>query len=138
MKSKKNSLKAHGLAEINLTSLVDVCLTLVIIFMVSYPMVMQSGINISTPSMQKTQHQLDETELKAEINLREDNIVELNGKKIEQAFFTDSLTYLLNASKNKLVLISAEQNVLHDQVVALLDEAKLCGAKQISIVRKKQ
>jgi biopolymer transport protein ExbD len=137
MKSKKKSAKQVGLSEINLTSLVDVCLTLVIIFMVSYPMVMQSGINVSTPSLQKTPAQTEETELKAEIYLRENSTIELNGKVIDPVFFSDSLKVLLAASKNKLVLISADQNVLHDQVVAVLDEAKICGAKQLSIVRKK-
>ncbi|NIW80149.1 MAG: hypothetical protein GWN16_12125, partial [Calditrichae bacterium] len=67
----------------NLTSLVDVSLTLVIIFMVSYPLVMQSGINVSSPSMEKAKTQLEETELKAEIVLKEDYSIQLNGKKIE-------------------------------------------------------
>jgi biopolymer transport protein ExbD len=42
------------------------------------------------------------------------------------------------ASKNKMVVISAEENVLHDHVVAILDEAKQCGAQQLSIVKKKK
>jgi biopolymer transport protein ExbD len=138
MKRKPYSTETKPMTEINLTSLVDVCLTLVIIFMVSYPLVMQSGINISTPSMQKARTQLEETELKAEITLKEDYTIQLNGKPIEPDYLSDSLKVLMAASKNKMVVISAEENVLHDHVVAILDEAKQCGAEQLSIVKKKK
>jgi biopolymer transport protein ExbD len=137
MKRKSYATDDKAVTEINLTSLVDVCLTLVIIFMVSYPLIMQSGINISTPSMQKARTQLDETELKAEILLKDDYSIELNGKVIEPDYLGESLKTLMAASENKLVVISAEENVLHDHVVAILDEAKQCGAEQLSIVKRK-
>ncbi len=124
MKRKSYIKETKTLSEINLTSLVDVCLTLVIIFMVSYPLIMQSGINISTPSVEKAKSQLEETELKAEITLKNDYSIELNGKKIEPDYLSDSLKTLMEASINKMVVISAEENVLHDHVVAILDEAK--------------
>jgi biopolymer transport protein ExbD len=44
----------------------------------------------------------------------------------------------MKASKKKLVIVSAEANVLHDHVVAILDEAKQCGAEQLSIIKKKK
>jgi biopolymer transport protein ExbD len=138
MKRKSYIKETKGLTEINLTSLVDVCLTLVIIFMVSYPLVMQSGINISSPSIKKARTQLEETELKAEIVLKDDYSIQLNGKPIEPDYLEESLKKLMTASKNKMVVISAEENVLHDHVVAILDEAKQCGAEKLSIVKRKK
>ena len=138
MNDRKNGKKGRAVTDVNLTSMVDVCLTLVIIFMVSYPLVMQSGINISTPSMKKAKTMTEETELKAEINLKEDYSIELNGEVIDPILLSDSLRSLMSASKNKLVVVSAEANVLHDHVVAILDEAKQCGAEQLSIIKKKQ
>ena len=138
MNSRTSSNTKKAVTDINLTSMVDVCLTLVIIFMVSYPLVMQSGINVSTPSMKKAKTVTEETELKAEINLKEDYTIELNGKVIAPEFLSDSLRYIMNASKKKLVVVSAEENVLHDHVVAILDEAKQCGAEQLSIIKKKK
>lgn len=138
MKRKSYIKENKAVTDINLTSLVDVCLTLVIIFMVSYPLVMQSGIKVSSPSMKKARTQLEETELKAEITLKEDYSIQLNGNTIEPDYLADSLKALMAASKNKLVVISAEENVLHDHVVAILDEAKQCGAEQLSIVKRKK
>ncbi len=138
MNDRNKGKKGRAVTDVNLTSMVDVCLTLVIIFMVSYPLVMQSGINVSTPSMKKARTMTEETELKAEINLKEDYSIELNGQVIDPVLLSDSLRSLMNASKNKLVVESAEANVLHDHVVAILDEAKQCGAEQLSIIKKKQ
>lgn len=138
MNSRSNSNTKKAVTDINLTSMVDVCLTLVIIFMVSYPLVMQSGINVSTPSMKKAKTVTEETELKAEINLKEDYTIELNGNIIAPEILSDSLRSLMDASKKKLVVVSAEENVLHDHVVAILDEAKQCGAEQLSIIKKKK
>jgi len=138
MNDRKNGKKGRAVTDVNLTSMVDVCLTLVIIFMVSYPLVMQSGIKVSAPSMKKAKTISEETELKAEINLNEDYTIELNGDLIAPELLTDSLKSLMAASKNKLVVVSAEENVLHDHVVAILDEAKHCGAEQLSIIKKKK
>jgi len=137
MNMNNNQKNNRGLTEINLTSLVDVCLTLVIIFMVSYPLVMQSGINISTPSLEQATTIVEATELKAEVFLKEDEQVELNGILIESNVLADSLQSLISSSKDKIVLISAEENVVHDRVVAVLDMAKQCGAEQLSIVKQK-
>ena len=125
------------MSEINLTSLVDVCLTLVIIFMVTSPFVMQSGIKVSTPSLEKTKSKEKQTELKAEIHLKSQGEIQLNGKVVPFEVFSDSLRNLLEASKDKLVLISADGDVMHDDVIAVMDEAKQCGAKTLSLVRRK-
>lgn len=129
--------KKSGMSEINLTSLVDVCLTLVIIFMVTSPLVMQSGIKISTPSIGKASTQKNETEMLANIHLKPDGFVQFNGREIEDANFADSLRIFLAASKEKLVVISAEGEVLHDRVIAVMDEAKQCGARKLSLIRRK-
>ncbi len=137
MKSDDRTGKSRGLHEINLTSLVDVALTLVIIFMVSFPMVMQSGIMVSSPPLKKAKTDTEKTELKAEIYLKADNTIELNGKKIESQFFSDSLKTLLASSTNKLAVVSADKNVIHDRVIEVLDVAKQSGAQKLSIVRRK-
>ena len=138
MKMNEQVKKSWGNTDINLTSLVDVCLTLVIIFMVSYPLVMQSGITVSTPSLQKAQTTMEVTELKAEINIRDDDTIELNGEDVDPAILPDTLRAMMQASKEKMVLVSADDDVLHDRVVAVLDLAKQSGAKQLSIIKTKK
>lgn len=135
MKANAQNQK-RGLTEINLTSLVDVCLTLVIIFMVASPFVLQSGIRVSTPSLEQAKHDDEATDLKAEIYLKSDGSLLLNGSSMHVAAFGDSLRNLLAASHSKQVLISAEGEVFYDQIIAIMDEARQCGALSLSIVRR--
>ena len=132
-----SSSRNKGLHQINLTSLVDVALTLVIIFMVSLPFAMQSGIMVSSPSLQKANTLMDRNDLRAEIHLKADNTIELNGVTIAPGSFSDSLRTLLASSSNRQAVISADKNVVHDRVIAILDEAKQSGAEKLSIVRRK-
>ncbi|TMR65889.1 ExbD/TolR family protein, partial [Streptococcus pseudopneumoniae] len=128
-----SSSRNKGLHQINLTSLVDVALTLVIIFMVSFPFVMQSGIMVSSPSLKKANTSKEISDIKAEIHLKADSTIELNGKSIAPGLFSDSLRTLFASSSNKLAVISADKNVVHDRVIAILDEAKQSGAEKLSI-----
>jgi biopolymer transport protein ExbD len=132
-----NKNENRGVNEINLTSLVDVCLTLVIIFMAASPFVMQSGIKVSTPAVQKAESADKVSDVKASVYLQNDSLVVLNGYPLSVENFSDSLRVLLASSKSKQVVISADEEVHHDQVITVMDHAKQCGAKSLSIVKAK-
>ncbi len=137
MKSKFNKIDS-GLNEINLTSLIDVALVLVVIFMVMTPMIMQSSITVSTPAVgQAAAGSAEQTELRAEVYLKQDGEILINSVPVAPPVLTDSLRYLLSKSKKKLVVISADEQVLHERVVATLDAARQAGAKDLSIVKRR-
>jgi biopolymer transport protein ExbD len=137
MKSKFSKTDS-GLHEINLTSLIDVALVLVVIFMVMTPMIMQSSIMVSTPQVgQAAAGSAEQTELRAEVYLKEDGEILINSVPVAPLALTDSLRYLLSKSKKKLVVISADEQVIHDRVVATLDAARQAGAKDLSIVKRR-
>ncbi|MDZ7343354.1 MAG: biopolymer transporter ExbD [candidate division KSB1 bacterium] len=126
-----------GLTEINLTSLIDVALVLVVIFMVMTPMILQSNITISTPKINNAAAGSQQTELRAELYLKQGGEVLINGVPIVPTVVTDSLRLLLSKSKKKLVVVSADELVVHDRVVAVLDAAKQAGAQELSIVKRR-
>ncbi|MGH7454251.1 MAG: ExbD/TolR family protein [bacterium] len=136
MKSKFQDTDT-GLTEINLTSLIDVSLVLVVIFMVMTPMILQSTITVSTPNVGNAAAGALQTELRAEVYLQQSGEVLINGVVIAPARLTDSLRVLLAMTKNKLVVISADEQVIHDRVVAALDVARQAGAKELSIVKRR-
>jgi biopolymer transport protein ExbD len=136
MKSKFQDTDT-GLTEINLTSLIDVSLVLVVIFMVMTPMILQSTITVSTPNVGNAAAGAPQTELRAEVYLQQSGEVLINGVAIAPATLTDSLRVLLAMTKNKLVVISADEQVIHDRVVAALDAARQAGAKELSIVKRR-
>jgi biopolymer transport protein ExbD len=136
MKSKFQDTDT-GLTEINLTSLIDVSLVLVVIFMVMTPMILQSTITVSTPNVGNAAAGAQQTELRAEVYLQQSGEVLVNGVAITPARLPDSLRVLLAMTKKKLVVISADEQVIHDRVVAALDAARQAGAKELSIVKRR-
>ncbi len=136
MKSKFQDTDT-GLTEINLTSLIDVSLVLVVIFMVMTPMILQSTITVSTPNVGNAAAGAQQTELRAEVYIKQSGEVIINGVTIAPAALTDSLRVLLAMTKNKLVVISADEQVMHDRVVGALDAARQAGAKELSIVKRR-
>jgi biopolymer transport protein ExbD len=137
MKSKFQDSDA-GLTEINLTSLIDVSLVLVVIFMVMTPMILQSTITVSTPSVGNAAGGEKQTELRAEVYLKNTGETLINGVPLASKAVTDSLRMLLDRSQKKLVVISADAEVIHDRVVATLDAARQAGAKELSIVKRRR
>lgn len=126
-----------GLTEINLTSLIDVALVLVVIFMVMTPMIMQSQIMVSAPKVGSASGGEKQVNVRTEIHLTKAGAILLNDEPVAPQAFHESLRRQLSQSKNKLVVVSADEQVVHDRVVALLDAARQAGAKELSIVKRK-
>jgi len=137
MKSKFQDSET-GLTEINLTSLIDVSLVLVVIFMVMTPMILQSTITVSTPNVNNAAAGEKQTELRAEVYLKSSGETLINGVAIAPKVMPDSLRALLQKTQKKLVVVSADEEVIHDRVVATLDAARQAGAKELSIVKRRR
>lgn len=125
------------ITDINVTPLVDVCLVLVIIFLVTAPAIYQSGITVSTPKLKEAAPGHDPTELKVNIFLAADGRIFLNETEISSSDLPQKVEELLKRSPNKLVIVSAEDNVIHDRVVQVLDMAKQKGALRLSVLKRK-
>ncbi|MDI6782064.1 MAG: biopolymer transporter ExbD [bacterium] len=121
--------------EPNLTPLIDVCLVLVIIFMVTAPMVMQAGIKIleSQAGASAGKHAAEEN---IEIVLTEDDKVMLNGQEVLWQNFPISIRQEIFKSRDKLVFITADDKNRVGRVVEILDISKQQGAKKVAIISK--
>lgn len=137
MKSKFQDTET-GLTEINLTSLIDVSLVLVLIFMVMTPMVLQSTITVLAPNVSNAAGGEKQTELRAEVYLKNTGEILINGVPVAGTAVTDSLRVLLTKAQKKLAVVSADEDVRHEVVVAALDAARQAGAKELSIVKRRR
>jgi biopolymer transport protein ExbD len=113
-------------------------LVLVVIFMVMTPMILQSTITVSTPNVNNAAAGAPQTELRAEIYLKSNGEILINSVPVEPAAITDSLRVLLGKTSKKLAVVSADDEVIHDRVVSVLDAARQAGAKDLSIVKRRQ
>jgi biopolymer transport protein TolR len=123
------------IVTINLTPLVDVSLVLVVIFMATAPMFMQSGIIVT--SGEKKAEVAAPAAPKPEENILirlEGETVFLNQREVPLAELQPLLQSLLAASETKRVIINPGREVLHGRVVTVMDLSKQAGADAIVIL----
>src|SRR5438477_10845755 len=120
------------LAEINMIPFIDIVLVLLIIFMVTAP-VIQSGIEVNVPETQIVR-ELAEEKLVVSINSKQEvylqsDLVNINelGNKIREK--------LLDPTRQS-VYLQADQTVPFQTFATVLDELKLAGIENVSIVTR--
>lgn len=124
----------EAISEINVTPLVDVCLVLVIIFMVTAPMTMQAGIIVGSSKVNAAEGKVSQNESVA-LRLTKEHIY-LNDKGVTMESLPALLTAKLKVNKKKVVTITSDDDVIHGKMVEVLDIAKQSGAEGLSIMRQ--
>jgi biopolymer transport protein ExbD len=118
-------------AGINITPLVDVCLVLVIIFMVTAPLMSDPIIKVTLP---KAHTKEGEERDKITITLASDGELALDAKKYKDfAEMDDDLKVKLALSESKLVILRADEEALHGPLTDLMAKAKEAGALSLTI-----
>jgi biopolymer transport protein ExbD len=117
------------LSEINVTSLVDVTLVLLIIFMITSPL-MQLGIEVNLPKASAKPIEKRET---LTITVRKDGALSIAGELVPLAALGQSLERA-RARGAKGVLIRADQQVPYGAVVKVLDAARKHGIVEVGLV----
>ncbi len=124
------------ITDINITPLVDVCLVLVIIFMVTAPMFSEPAIKVELPAAHTRE---GEEADKITITLSKDGEY-----AIDQAKFTDPkamqdvLRGLLLEKDSKMVILRADKDALHGQLTDLMARAKDAGAVSLTIATEQK
>ncbi len=131
----KLSLRQRAEPEVNLTSLIDVVLLLLVFFMVSTSFVKQSQITIRLPEAESTAI-VEEVPLQIDILITESGTYLVNGRELinNRAETIRNALQKTSGNNNTLPLtISADANAKHQDVVTAMDVAGRLGFKQISI-----
>ena len=127
--------RAKAQPEVNLTSLIDVVLLLLVFFMVSTSFVKQSQITIRLPEAESAT-QVQEPPERIDIMITESGTFLINGRELinnRPATIRNALQKI-SAGNNQLPLtISADANARHQFVVSAMDVAGRLGFVTINI-----
>lgn len=120
-----------GISGINVTPLVDVCLVLVIIFMVTAPMMSDPVIKVTLP---KAHSREGKENNKITITLGKDGNLALDFKEFASFGAMEAeLKDKLAVSESKDVILRADQDALHGPLTDLMARAKEAGAQSLTI-----
>ena len=129
------NLRPRAQVEVNLTSLIDVVLLLLIFFMVSTSFVKQSQITISLPQADSSTI-VQEAPEQIDIMISETGMYMVNGRELINSHpetIRNALQKTSGGNNNMPMTISADANAKHQHVVTAMDVAGRLGFTQISI-----
>ncbi len=135
MKRRRHEVRHDQLI---LTSLVDIALSLVIGFMVAMPLFFETGIFVSAPGAARAGAAEDGSDIKANVHLTDANTILLNESAVTFDQLRELLPRLLERSVERRVIVSTDENVRYERVMAVLDLAKQSGAADLALLRKRR
>lgn len=121
--------------EVNMTSLIDVVLLLLIFFMVSTSFVKQSQITIRLPAADSTAV-VEEVPEHLEIMITEQGTYLINGRELINSrpeTIRNALQKLSGGNTRLPLTISADANARHQHVITAMDVAGKLGFVKINI-----
>lgn len=122
------------MANIDILPMACVGLILVLAMMVLAPMIMthtQTPVDVPRAHTSETK-----TEENLTITYTEDNRLLVNDAEILPEQLTDAIYQELEKDPYQLVVIRADKNVFHRDVLEILAKVKKCGAKRIACATK--
>jgi len=131
----KLTARAKEEPEVNMTSLIDVVLLLLIFFMVSTSFVKQSQISISLPQADSSAI-VDEVPQQLDIMITEQGTFLVNGRELvnnRPETIRNALQKVSGGNTQLPLTISADANARHQYVVTAMDVAGKLGFVKISI-----
>jgi biopolymer transport protein ExbD len=117
-------------SEINITPFTDVVLVLLVIFMITTPLLVQTGIQVKLPKV--AQAETDESE-NITVMINSSGEIFLNGKKTDPENLKSNLTAQLANKPDQTVIVKADKEAKYDFVVNVIDIAKQSGAKKFAL-----
>ena len=124
--------KQKLIAEINITPFTDVILVLLIIFMITTPLIMQSSIKVNTPKAVNAKP-LKAAKSQVTISINEENLVYLDDKLVTKKELREKITQLHNDNPDLEVILFSDKMVRFKDIVSVLDSVNDLGIRNLNI-----
>ena len=135
MPRRRSSGRDMGVsAEINVTSLVDVCLTLLVIFMITAPM-LQGGVEVSVPRAQTQSVPSNEGVI---VTVDRQGAVYIGQQQVSWSEFERAFPNAVRAAGAKNVYLRADQGVPYGRVVQVLGAMKAADVATVGLIAEEE
>jgi biopolymer transport protein TolR len=123
-------------SDINVTPLVDVCLVLLIIFMVVTPM-LQKGKPVMLPQTERPDKK-PESDKELLISIQSDKTIFIDTKWFPDKEFAAKMKEIGERSANKDVLVKADQRLTYGDVKNVMRMIKDGGFERVGLITEKK
>jgi biopolymer transport protein ExbD len=118
-----------SLCEINITSLVDIMMVLLVIFMLTAPFI-QAGIKVQLPKAKSTVIKEREGVM---LVVTKAGDVYLNNRRVDRAKLTETLRNLKVAGEER-VFVHADKDVAYGVVMNVIGDVKAVGIDEVGMI----
>ena len=125
----------EGIVGINVTPLVDICLVLLIIFMVTATYIVKETIEIELP---RAAHGGETVKTTFALVVTKDGKAFLNGVEVDDAGIVKSVADAKAKGEEVQAIVGADKSATHGAVTHLLDVLKGAGVTKFAIQIEKQ
>jgi biopolymer transport protein TolR len=122
-------------SEINVTPLVDVCLVLLIIFMVVTPLI-QAGVKVDLPKTAKSRPMPGQDDQLA-VTIREDGSVWVSGRQTSVGELPGLLATLHQAAPDRPVIVRGDRRLQYEKISEVLATLSDVGFTRIGLVTER-
>ena len=127
-------------SDINVTPFVDICLVLLIIFLVVTPM-LQEGITINLPYAKKSENHPDDDEHAVVVAVKTEKngeqVVFVQKKPVPRDQYQAEMTEIHDRMPNKNILIKADRSMKYGDVRRIMVETNQAGFESVALVTEK-
>lgn len=128
--------KAAIRSEINVTPLVDVCLVLLIIFMVVAP-ILNSGVKVDLPKSAKAPAMPGE-QSQLTVSIAEDGSVYVRNARVADSDLPGFLAAIHDAEADREVIVRGDRHLGYERVSEVLATLSEAGFQRVGLVTEKR
>ena len=122
--------RQRTIAQINVTPLVDVVLVLLVILRVASTYIVAQTLKVQLPRAKSTD---GTAEKPTKVELLKNGTLRWNEQPVVEAQLADKMKEAITADPEMSLVVSADKEVMHGNVVHVLDLAKLAGITKFAI-----
>jgi len=134
MRRQRRNSSLGAINHIDLTNLIDVAFTLLIVFMITIPLV-EYNVNVSPPEMNA---QPIEDKDSIYVNLNSKNQVFFQDQPVTRDELQEKVDAAVTGKPNSTVFLRADGVCSYNQVMDVMKIVKGAGAKNISLITLKE
>ena len=131
---RRKQIKRVLMPEISLTSLIDVALSLLVIFMLTTPM-LQTSLDIKCPQGKGSGKTVEPKNM-VEIGIDKAGLIYLNGKLVAKKNLKTDLAALLKGCS--IATVRADGQVVYDHVAYVLDILNSFSDTKVSLILQRE
>jgi len=135
-KHTKPQLVKEVRSDINVTPLVDVCLVLLIIFMVVTPM-LQKGVDVTLPETMNP-GKMPENQKQLTMAIKQDGAVFVGQNWVPAENLKNTLAEVHESNPDKDVVVKADRRLKYKEVRKLMQQINEAGFSRVGLVTEKR